>query len=85
MSKDVNFDAPCGGFDSFSSLRLFLFLETMYFELLFEVDVLFNSQDGEDVVNLPLLGQLDGLCMCLQWRSYETSVEKTTQICGGYG
>ena len=36
VSKDANFDAPCGGFDSFSSLGLFS-LETMYFELLFEV------------------------------------------------
>ena len=36
MAKEANFDAPCGGFDSFSSLRLFS-LETMYFELLFEV------------------------------------------------
>ena len=37
VSKDANFDAPCGGFDSFSSLGLFFSLETMYFELLFEV------------------------------------------------
>ena len=36
-------------------------------------------------MNLPLLGQLDGLCMCLQWRSSETGVEKATKSCGGYG
>ena len=56
----------------------FFYLETMYFEQLFEVLTLtFRStcKTGEDVVNLPLLGQLDGLCRCFQWRSYETGVE----------
>ena len=49
-----------------------------YFELLFEVlALMFRSTcKREDVVKLPLLCQLDGLCMCLQWRSYETGVEK---------
>ena len=36
VSKDANFDAPCEGFESFSSLGLFA-LETKYFELPFEV------------------------------------------------
>ena len=58
----------------------FFSLETMYFELLFEVLAWRFVQFArrEDVVNFPLLGQLDGLCMCLQWRSYETGVEKAT-------
>ena len=36
------------------------------------------------MVNLPLLGQLDGLCMCLQWESCEMAVEKATQSSGSY-
>ena len=53
VPRDANFDAPCGGLDSFSSLGPFFSLETMYFELLLgslSIDVSFNLQDGRTLL-----------------------------------
>ena len=64
----------------------FFSLETMFFEQLFEVLALTfrsNCKTGGRCEFAPSW-PVGRPCMCLQWRSYETGVEKATKSCGGY-
>ena len=76
VSKDANFDAPCGGFDSFSSLGLFFLgnnvLSTTVWSL--SIDVSFNLQDGRTLLTCPFLASWTAfVCACNGGRTRRAS------------
>ena len=76
VSQDANFDAPCGGFDSFSSLGLLIFGNNVLWTIVWSlsIDVSFNLQDGRMLLTCPFLASRTAfLCACNGGRTRRAS------------
>ena len=76
VSKDANFDAPCGGFDSFSSLGLFFFGNNVLWTTVWSLSIVvsFNLQDGRTLLTCPFLASWTAfVCACNGGRTRRAS------------